>query len=134
MNREVLNVLVVEDDPIYGHFIVSTLRDAGHQVALARDGATALEQARTSAPDAVILDLRLPDATGYDIASALRRDVLAPASVIIVLTASLYPSLDDADAVGVDLVLSKPTEPELVIGLVDHVRERRRLRIQRPLR
>lgn len=130
MNREVLNVLVVEDDPIYGHFIVSTLRDAGHQVALAPDGASALEQARATAPDAVILDLRLPDATGYEVASSLRRDVLAPASVIIVLTASLYPSLDDAQAVGVDLVLSKPTDAQLVIGLVDHVRERRQLRLQ----
>jgi CheY-like chemotaxis protein len=134
VSREVLNVLVVEDDPIYGHFILSTLSDAGHQVALARDGASALEQARASAPDAVILDLRLPDATGYDIASALRRDVLAPAAVIIVLTASMFPSLDDAEAVGVDLVLSKPTDAQLVIGLVDHVRERRQLRLQRAKR
>src|SRR6185503_11588818 len=104
--------------------------DAGHHVALARDGASALEQARALAPDAVILDLRLPDGSGYDVAAALRRDALKPASVIIVLTASLFPSLDDAAAVGVDLVLSKPTDAELVIGLVDHVRERRQLRLQ----
>jgi CheY-like chemotaxis protein len=130
VEREVLNVLVVEDDPIYGHFIVSTLRDAGHQVTLANDGARALEEARALAPDAVILDLRLPDGSGYDVASALRRDVLGPASVIIVLTASRYPSLDDAAAVGVDLVLSKPTDAALVIGLVEHVRERRQLRLQ----
>lgn len=125
-----LKILVVEDDPIYAHFIVTTLGDAGHDMTLARDAATALELARVDVPDAIVLDLRLPgNASGYDVARVLRRDVLGPGAVIIVLTAELYPHLDSAAAVDVDLVLNKPVDPDLVRGLVDHVRQRRQRRL-----
>jgi CheY-like chemotaxis protein len=50
-------------------------------------------------------------------------------AVIILLTANMYPQLDTAEAVGIDLVLSKPVEPALVIGMIDHVHARRRKRL-----
>lgn len=124
-----LEILVVEDDPVYAEFVASTLRGPGHGVRVAVDGASARACAREVRFDAVVLDLSLPDESGYSIARSLRRDLLAPHAVIILLTANMYPELDTAEAVGIDLVVSKPVEPALVIGMIDHVHARRRKRL-----
>ena len=129
---ERLEILVVEDDPVYAEFVASTLRATGHGVQIAGDGASARLRAREGGLDAVVLDLTLPDESGYDIARALRRGLLAPHAVIILLTANMYPERDTAEAVGIDLVLSKPVEPALVIGMIDHVQARRRKRLGTP--
>ena len=112
-----LDILVIEDDPVYAEFVSGTLREAGHDVHHVASGAAARERVAASKPHAVILDLVLPDEGGYDLAKALRR-VLPSTAVIILLTADLYPERDLADAVGIDIVLTKPVEPALVIGMV----------------
>ncbi len=78
-------ILVVEDEP----HIVMGLRDAlefeGFGVLSAGKGKAGIALARTENPDAVILDLMLPDMNGYDVCAELRR--LAPSLPIIMLTA-----------------------------------------------
>ncbi len=125
-----LAILVVEDDPVYAQFIVDALRNAGHTVESAGTGAIARERARVLAPDAVMLDLGLPDATGYELARLLR-DELPPQAVIILLTADMFPERDLAEAVGIDMVLTKPVESSVVAGMIDLVRERRRRKLTR---
>lgn len=121
-----LQILVVEDDTVYAEFIATTLRDAGHAVEIAPTGADACALAPTMRPHAVVMDLQLPDTTGYDLARDLRRDFLDASSIVILLTANLYPQHDVASAVGIDMVLTKPVEPALVIGMVELIRVRRR--------
>ncbi|HEY5926849.1 MAG TPA: response regulator [Kofleriaceae bacterium] len=128
--EESLSILVVEDDPVYAEFVASTLRAAGHDLSVAHTGASARERARTERPHAVILDLGLPDESGYEVARALRAGVLDDAAVIILLTANPSPQLDMAEAVGIDIVLGKPVEPTLVSAMIDHVRSRRQRRLQ----
>ena len=128
---ESLSILVVEDDPVYAEFVASTLRAAGHDISIAYDGAAAREQARKERPHAVILDLGLPDESGYDTARSLRNGVLDEAAVIILLTANPSPELDTAEAVGIDIVLGKPIEPALVSAMIDHVRQRRQRRLHK---
>ncbi len=125
-----LKILVVEDDAVYAEFVEMSLRGAGHEVTLATTGADARTHARSSAPDAVVLDLTLPDESGYDIARALRGGLLPPESIIILLTATMYPERDTAEAVGIDIVLTKPVEASLVTGMVDLIRARRRSRLR----
>jgi two-component system OmpR family response regulator len=127
---ERLRILVVEDDPVYAEFVTMVLRGAGHDVAHATTGALAREAVRAHTPDAVVLDLVLPDESGYDLARALRE--LLPAAVILLLTADLFPQLDRAEAAGIDIVLSKPVEADLVTGMIDHIRARRRRRVSSP--
>jgi DNA-binding response OmpR family regulator len=95
-----LSILVVEDDPVYAEFVASTLRAAGHDISIAYDGAHARTQAQRERPHAVILDLGLPDESGYEVARSLRAGVLDDAAVIILLTANPSPQLDTAEAVG----------------------------------
>jgi DNA-binding response OmpR family regulator len=123
-----LTVLVVEDDPIYSQFVVDALRAAGHEVESAATAAIARERVRVQKPDAVMLDLGLPDESGYELARELRGE-LPPASVIILLTANMFPERDLAEAVGIDMVLSKPVDRAVVVGMVELVRERRRRKL-----
>jgi DNA-binding response OmpR family regulator len=120
-----LNILVIEDDPVYSEFLVDTLTAAGHVVAVAASGAVARTQVASHHPDVVVLDLGLPDGNGYELARSLRSSSLPVGSTIIMLTAQLHPQRDMAEAAGIDIVLSKPVEADAVIGLVDLVHERR---------
>ena len=72
-----------------------------------------------------MLDLGLPDESGYDLARDLRAHLLPRTTVIILLTASLYPERDRASAVGIDMVLTKPVEADLVHRMVDFIHSRR---------
>lgn len=134
-NREAvddrLTILVVEDDPVYSQFVAGALREAGHHAEIASTGAKAREMATSMRPDAVVLDLHLPDGTGFEIARVLRRDILPETATIILLTASLHPERDVAEAVGIDIVLTKPVESTLVTGMVDLMRARRKQRLEK---
>jgi DNA-binding response OmpR family regulator len=126
---ERLNILVIDDDGIYADFVATTLRAAGHEVAIANDAAAARKHVEAERADAVVLDLGLPDESGYDLARDLRGHLMPDTTVIILLTANLYPERDVANAVGIDMVLTKPVEAELVHGMVEFIRARRTRRM-----
>jgi len=61
------HVLVVDDEHLIRVWLSAHLRDAGYEVSLAEDAAAARDAFSTSSPDAVLLDLRLPDGNGMDL-------------------------------------------------------------------
>jgi two-component system response regulator MprA len=65
-------LLVVEDDPQVRSMVVRTLRYEGFDVVAAPDVAAALAEIRHTPPDAVLLDLLLPDGDGVDLCRRLR--------------------------------------------------------------
>ncbi len=78
-------VLVVDDDPGIRELLISALTFAGYDVAAAADVPQALDQVRTTAPDAIVLDVMLPGGTGFDVVHLLRsQSVGAP---VLFLTA-----------------------------------------------
>ena len=77
-------VLVVEDDDSLRDLIRRNLVARGHQVRQAPDAAEALEALRQETPDLIILDINLPDATGWDILRIARP---AASTAVIMLTA-----------------------------------------------
>lgn len=66
------SILVVDDEPLLVEFIQESLELAGYDVETASDGASALEVARKSFPDIVLLDYHLPDMNGIEILKKLR--------------------------------------------------------------
>jgi DNA-binding response OmpR family regulator len=60
-------VLVVEDDPMVAELLMTRLELAGYHASVARDGAVAIRTLHSESPDAVILDLNLPQADGFDV-------------------------------------------------------------------
>jgi len=60
----VQTILVVDDEPRIAQIAADYLRQAGYEVATAGDGRTALDRARATPPDLIVLDLGLPRVDG----------------------------------------------------------------------
>lgn len=81
-----LKVLVVDDNIDAAQSIAMVLQTLGHTTRLAHDGATALVCAREFAPDAVLLDIGLPVADGFQVAKRMREDPALSNVLLIALT------------------------------------------------
>ena len=80
-----LSVLIVEDDRSIGEGLVQELGRHGYRTMLARTGSEAIDECRNFAPDAVLLDLGLPDSDGIHVCRTLRQSL--PTVPIVILTA-----------------------------------------------
>lgn len=80
-------VLLIEDEPNIIQAITYLLNREGWAVDTHADGATALESARRSAPDIVILDVMLPNRSGFDVLQDLRGDPDTSTLPVLMLTA-----------------------------------------------
>ena len=78
-------VLVVEDSSTQAVEVQLMLEEAGHQVALAADGAAALEVMARGAPDLVVTDLQMPRLDGLQLVDAIRAE--HPAVPVVLMTA-----------------------------------------------
>ena len=121
-----LNILLVDSDATFAEVAGGSLRGDGHRVTVARDAAAALMIAPELAPDVVLLDVRLPDGDGYELARKLRRQLPARTPIIVV-TGAGEANLEDE----VDLVLNKPIQCELFSGLIEYIRRRRQNLVMR---
>jgi PAS domain S-box-containing protein len=79
-------ILAVDDDPVTLQLLKETL-EPQFRVLTASDGPSGIELARSERPDAVILDLMLPDMSGFEVASALKADAATMSIPILILTA-----------------------------------------------
>jgi PAS domain S-box-containing protein len=77
-------LLVVDDEQAIRHAVSIFFRSLGHVVDVAASGAEGLSRARNATYDAILLDLRLPDATGDAILRELQKEGRAPAKVVFV--------------------------------------------------
>jgi two-component system phosphate regulon response regulator PhoB len=80
-------ILVVEDEPDLQRVLEYNLRQAGHEPISALRGRDAFDLVRTRRPDAIILDLMLPDISGTEICRTLKADSATRAIPVIMLTA-----------------------------------------------
>jgi signal transduction histidine kinase/DNA-binding response OmpR family regulator len=80
------SILVVEDDSATREFIVDLLSQNGYVVSTAADGAQARSQVQTVRPDLVILDLKLPEVSGFELIAEWRKSSLTADLPIFVLS------------------------------------------------
>jgi DNA-binding response OmpR family regulator len=104
------SLLFIEDDDGIRLALSMALEDEGYDVRQAPNGADGLAEFRRSPPDLVLLDLRLPDMSGFDVCRALRAESIVP---IIMITAQT----DTHDMVagleaGADDYVTKPVVPK----------------------
>jgi DNA-binding response OmpR family regulator len=115
----VATILICDDEAPMRQLIAASLDGTGHTVLEARDGATAIELARAHRPDALVLDVMLPDRSGLDVLAELRADATLAELKVIVLTARAQGADRDAAlAAGADLFVAKPFRP---LELVDEL-------------
>jgi CheY-like chemotaxis protein len=106
-------VLIVDADPhireLAGHF----LSEAGYQVDYAVDGYDALDKARLSLPNLILLELILPKLNGIALCRLLKSDPVTKG--IVIMVHSVLPPLSSAKVAGADAFLSKPVEKTLLL-------------------
>jgi two-component system KDP operon response regulator KdpE len=99
-------ILAVDDEPEILRALETILRGAGYQVETAASGERALAQATLQPPDAVLLDLVLPDRTGIDVCRELRTWSRAPILILSVVGEE-QEKVEALDA-GADDYVTKP--------------------------
>lgn len=115
-------ILVVDDEKKIVEIVKAYVEREGYEVSVAYDGKAALEVAKQQSPDLVILDLMLPQISGWDVCRSLRANSNIP---IIMLTAR-----DDVTdkiiglELGADDYVTKPFDPKELISRVKAVLRR----------
>ena len=113
-------VLVVEDNEDNLLIVATILRHYGYTVQTAPDGEVALDAARESLPDLILLDISLPRVDGWEVARQLKSDDRTKAIPIIAFTAHVYQAdRARAESLGFTGFLTKPIEP---MRILDEVR------------
>jgi PAS domain S-box-containing protein len=116
-------VLVADDNKDAADALAMLLELSGHEVRVAHGGRAALSLAQTFRPDVAILDIGMPDLSGYDVAAQLRREPWGGAIVLIALTG--WGRDDDrqrATNAGFDQHMTKPVSPEELEAFLSNYR------------
>lgn len=117
-----IRVLVVEDEALSRHALCQVLHRCGFFSAGASDGTQALEMVKFFRPQAIIMDLRMPNCDGFEATRRLKADQTTAAIPVLALTGSTDPE-DRRQALeaGVDTFLNKPINlDQLMLYLRQH--------------
>ena len=100
-------VLIIEDDPAIGQSLLDGLRQHGFQAELCKTGTSGVEYVQKHAPHLVVLDVRLPDGSGFDFCRQIRQK--GARQPVIMLTAQ-HDELDKVLGLemGADDYMTKP--------------------------
>jgi CheY-like chemotaxis protein len=112
-------ILLVEDSRDVADSLALLLGVKGHEVRVAYDGLEALDAARAFRPDAVLLDIGLPELDGLHVARRLRQE--PGLAGLLLVTLSGYGTEDDyrrSQESGRDAHLVKPVDPEVLLGML----------------
>ncbi|MDF0597597.1 response regulator [Psychromarinibacter halotolerans] len=110
-------VLIIDDDETALDSLGRTVRDAGYAVLTATDAATGLALARERRPDAVLLDIIMPERDGWSVLRDLKEDpILCETPVIMV---SILTDREMGLAFGAVEQLMKPVDPDRLIAALE---------------
>jgi two-component system phosphate regulon response regulator PhoB len=120
-------ILVVDDEPDIAALVAYHLARSGYRVSTAANGTDALKAVTDERPTLVVLDLMLPDLSGYEIIEQIRRDPSTSEVPVLMLTARR----EEADRIrgltlGADDYLTKPFSPQELVLRVGAILRRTR--------
>jgi CheY-like chemotaxis protein/anti-sigma regulatory factor (Ser/Thr protein kinase) len=114
-------VLVVDDTPSKRYVLASWLRRGGYVVLEAATGTEALQRFRGGGIDLVVLDVRLPDMSGFDVCEQMKSDSrYGSATPVIHVSAAAIHSVDRTQGLerGADAYLVEPIDPDELLATV----------------
>jgi DNA-binding response OmpR family regulator len=113
----VADILVVEDDPTIRQTVDYALRRAGFSTRTSDDGLEALQMARDTPPDLILLDIMLPGIDGFEFASTIRQTDPDVAIVMVTALGEESDTVRGLDA-GADDYVTKPFSMETLLARV----------------
>jgi DNA-binding response OmpR family regulator len=118
-------ILVVDDEPHIVEVVRAYLVRDGHDVVTAADGEAALELARDTAPDLVVLDVMLPRLSGFEVLRELRATGSGAAVILLTARDDVIDRVAGLE-IGADDYVTKPFEPRELVARVGAVLRRLR--------
>jgi len=122
-----MKVLIVDDEVEFARGISKTLEARGHDTATASTGAEGLLRARTFTPDAILLDINMPDISGIQLLPDLLK-ASTGAAVIMVTGQASHRSAVEAMKLGAEDYLEKPFHFDELEAVLERFGEKQRLR------
>lgn len=117
-------ILVVDDEPDFASIVQGNLEKEGFEVDVAYDGVEGLEKVKQSPPDAIVLDVMMPEKDGYELCAELKNDAETAGIPIVLLTAvasrvtSTRYSHYDGMSTEADDYIPKPASSEDIVESV----------------
>lgn len=106
-------ILVVDDDANIRQLLRQQLETEGYNIVEARDGMEAIAFVKKSAPDLIILDVMMPEMSGFDVAAVLKNDPKTMHIPIIIL--SIVEDRERGYRLGIERYLMKPIETDTLL-------------------
>jgi two-component system OmpR family response regulator len=119
-------VVIVDDEPDIVTLVSTKLRNAGHEIHVATDGAAGLDLVREVMPDLVLLDAMMPKMDGFEVSRRIRAHFgPAPPPVVVLLSArSQHADRQRGLDAGGDDYITKPFRPADLLARVSELLER----------
>jgi diguanylate cyclase len=120
MSNKSGNILIVDDSSINRKLLSAILIMQGYEITEAADGREALVKANSESPDLILLDVNMPEMSGYDVCAELKRNTITKDIPVIFVTAleTLWDRIEGFSLGGVDYI-HKPFENIEVLARVD---------------
>ncbi len=111
-------VLVVDDTPSKRYLLANWLRRGGFTVVEAATGTDALRMVRDGGIDLVVLDVRLPDMTGFEVCEKIKADPLRDPIPVVHVSAAAVHAVDRTQGLqrGADAYLVEPIDPDELLA------------------
>jgi DNA-binding response OmpR family regulator len=118
--RRALRVLVADDEPDTVLTLIELLRQEGHEAHGVREGGAVMPAIREFDPDVVLLDISMPDMTGWDVARKVRQVCGQERPLLIAISGVYKQSADQilGKLAGFNYYLAKPYDPSVLIALL----------------
>lgn len=120
MDPRTRKVLIADDEPDIVEILKYNLSKEGYQVVTAKDGDEALDKAKLTQPDLVVLDIMMPKKTGVEVCEIMRAQPVFKDTLILFLTALNDESTQIKGLeTGADDYVSKPVSPKVFLSRVN---------------
>lgn len=116
-------VLIIDDNNKNLQVLGSILNDANYKIAMAKDGKSGLKLAKKIIPDAILLDIMMPDMDGYEVCEQLKADEQVKEIPVLFITAKAETEdiVRGFEKGGVDYITKPFNKEELLIRLKTHI-------------
>lgn len=113
-----MKILVCEDEEILLTSLEFRLKKQGFEIVLAKDGKDALEKIKTESPDLIVADIMMPNVTGLELTSYVRKKLKSDIPIIMISALGNDETVLEAFRLGATDFISKPFKPsELVLRI-----------------
>lgn len=112
-------VLIVDDEPGLAKILAIRMKAAGFETRTADGGKAGLDAAMAARPDAIVLDVRMPDMDGFEVQARLKADPALRGVPVVFVSANVQDSARHAAlAAGAAAYLTKPYDAREVVAVV----------------